>query len=58
MVNCLQSREWADSRAVLGRWVAIHTYPYETRVLSTDLNAHNPHEVERLDKLLISEKDF
>ena len=58
MVNCLQSREWADSRAVLGRWVAIQTYAYETRVLSTDLNAHNPHEVERLDKLLTSEKDF
>ena len=58
MVNCLQSREWADSRAVLGRRVAIHTYAYETRVLSIDQNAHSPHEVERLEKLITSEKDF
>jgi pyruvate dehydrogenase phosphatase len=47
-----------DSRAVLGRRVALKndTYAYETHVLSVDQNAHNPHEVERLEAAHPGEK--
>ena len=49
-----------DSRAVLGRRVALKddTYAYETHVLSADHNAHNPHEVERLEAAHPGEKIF
>ena len=49
-----------DSRAVLGRRVALKddTYAYETHVLSADQNAHNPHEVERLEAAHPGEKIF
>ena len=50
-----------DSRAILGRRVALKdddTYAYETHVLSADHNAHNPHEVKRLEAAHPGEKIF